>query len=199
MLATFAFDVCHEVYRGAREMLDEKIPTLSLENSAKYQWHPDRTPGLAEYVADFARAGERALGEPREGLLRRARRDGRPGGVRACPPGGRRACQQDGRRACQQTGRQACPPGERRACQQTGRRASRLILFRVFYLGGAEFHAARRHLGISELTWADWTEEIRTRVGQELLRSGIFPPSQYFQVMTRPAEADRGARRQMFG
>ena len=175
MLATFAFDVCHDVYRGAREMLDEKIPTLSLENSAKYQWHPDRTPGLAEYVADFARAGERALGEPREGPGR-ARRDGRAGGVRACL--------QAGRRACQETGRQACPPG----C----RRASRLILFRMFYLGGAEFQAARRHLGISELTWADWTEEIRTRVGQELLRSGIFPPSQYFQVSTRPTESDRG-------
>lgn len=166
MLATFAFDVCHDVYRGAREMLDAKIATLSLENCGKYQWHPDRTPGLAEYVADFARAGERALGERRDGPGR-ARRDGRAGGVRAC--------------------------------QQTGRQASRLILFRVFYLGGAEFHAARRHLGISETTWADWTEEIRLRVGRELLRSGIFPPSQYFQVMTRPAEADRGAMRQVFG
>src|ERR1700685_2282108 len=61
MLATFAFDVCHDVYRAAREVIDTKIPTLNLESSGKYVWHPDRMPHLAEYVADFARAGERAL------------------------------------------------------------------------------------------------------------------------------------------
>ncbi len=63
MLATFAFDVCHDVYRAAREVIDTKIPTLNMESSGKYMWHPDRMPRLAEYVADFARAGERALGE----------------------------------------------------------------------------------------------------------------------------------------
>src|SRR5487761_2503600 len=63
MLATFAFDVCHDVYKSAREVIDTKIPTLSLESSGKYTWHPDRLPRLAEYVADFARAGERALGD----------------------------------------------------------------------------------------------------------------------------------------
>lgn len=62
MLATFAFDVCHDVYRAAREAIDEKIPTLNMESSGKYQWHPDRMPRLAEFVCDFARAGERALG-----------------------------------------------------------------------------------------------------------------------------------------
>ena len=63
MLATFAFDVCHDVYRAAREVLDAKIPTLNAEVSGKYQWHPDRMPRLAEFVCDFARAGERALGD----------------------------------------------------------------------------------------------------------------------------------------
>ena len=62
MLATFAFDVCHDVYLAAREVIDTKIPTLSLESAGKYQWHPDRMPRLAEFVADFALAGERALG-----------------------------------------------------------------------------------------------------------------------------------------
>ena len=62
MLATFAFDVCHDVYQAAREVIDTKIPTLGMESSGKYLWHPDRLPRLAEYVADFARAGERALG-----------------------------------------------------------------------------------------------------------------------------------------
>lgn len=62
MLATFAFDVCHDVYRAAREAIDTKIPTLNPESSGKYQWRPDRMPRLAEYVCDFAQAGERALG-----------------------------------------------------------------------------------------------------------------------------------------
>ena len=54
MLATFAFDVCHDAYVAAREAIDSKIPTLNAESSGKYQWHPDRTPRLAEYVCDFA-------------------------------------------------------------------------------------------------------------------------------------------------
>jgi hypothetical protein len=141
MLATFAFDVCHDVYRAAREAIDLKIPTLSLESSGKYTWHPDRMPRLGEYVCDFARAGERALGDP--------------GRVRASP-----------------------------SCVRTSPsfvRASRMAMFRVYYLGGADYQAARRHLGISELTWADWSDEIRTRVGRELTRAGVFPPSKYFR------------------
>jgi len=62
-----------------------------------------------------------------------------------------------------------------------------MAMFRVYYLGGAEYQAARRHLGISELTWADWAEEIRRDVGRELTRSGVFPPSQYFREATAKA------------
>jgi hypothetical protein len=109
-------------------VIDTKIPTLNLESSGKYMWHPDRMPRLGEYVCDFARAGERALGDARQ------------------------------------------------------MRTSRMVMFRVYYLGGADYQAARRHLGISELTWADWAEEIRTRVGRELTRSGVFPPSKYFHA-----------------
>ena len=50
----------------------------------------------------------------------------------------------------------------------------------LYYLGGAEYHAARRQMGISELTWAQWAEEIRDRVGRELLRARLFPPGRYF-------------------
>ena len=127
MLATFAFDVCHDVYRAAREAIDTKIPTMSLESSGKYLWHPDRAPRLGEYVCDFARAGERALGDSSKA------------------------------------------------------RASRMVMFRVYYLGGADYQMARRHMGISEITWADWAEEIRARVGRELTRAGMFPPSKYFR------------------
>jgi len=162
MLATFAFDVCHDVYQAAREVIDTKIPTLSMESSGKYLWHPDRLPRLAEFVADFARAGERALGD---GAERRGGRDG----LRVGRIGGRREVRQA------------------EACPTAAHRASRMVMFRVFYLGGAEYQAARRHLGISELTWADWAGEIRTSVGRELASSGVFPPSKYFREMSARA------------
>jgi hypothetical protein len=157
MLATFAFDVCHDVYLAAREAIDTKIPTLNAESSGKYQWHPDRMPRLAEYVCDFARAGERALG------------------------GGSREGKSKGRQA------EACPTLLSASSSRDSFRASRMAMFRVYYLGGAEYHAARRHLGISELTWADWAEEIRRRVGRELTRAGVFPPSKYFRETTAKA------------
>jgi len=54
-------------------------------------------------------------------------------------------------------------------------------MFRLYYLGNAEYHAARRHVGIRELTWADWADEIRRLVGRELARAGVFPPAKYFR------------------
>ena len=179
MLATFAFDVCHDVYRAAREVIDTKIPTLNMESSGKYMWHPDRMPRLAEYVADFARAGERALGEAGQTLLptRADECRAQSGTSTRSAPGHVHTSGRNG---------QARVPVllERvRASPSLGQvRASRMAMFRVYYLGGAEYKAARRHLGISELTWADWAEEIRTRVGQELSRSGVFPPSKYFHA-----------------
>jgi len=196
MLATFAFDVCHDVYRAAREVIDTKIPTLNLESSGKYTWHPDRLPRLAEFVADFARSGERALGEG-AGAYGGGNRYGcgGRGEIKGKLKGGFRGnFRGDGRGEGNFSGKgkgnfngngegkdnfngnfnsrqaEACPTG-----------ASRMVMFRVYYLGGAEYQAARRHLGISEITWADWAEEIRTRVGQELTRAGVFPPSRYFR------------------
>ncbi len=132
MRAKDAFDICHEVYLHARQVLDEKLATVNTEFVADGLWRPDNKPKLAEYVVDFALAGERALGSTRG---------------------------------------------------RSSRLASRLILFRVYYLGGAPYEKARRHLGISELTWSQWTEEIRERVGRELLRAGLYPPGKYFKVM----------------
>lgn len=142
MRARDAFDICHEVYAAARELVDSRLPTLQLATASKYLWRPDLRPRLVEYVADFARAGERALVEQAPE-----------------PPRGLRA-------------------------RRGGLRASRLILFRLHYLGGAEYQAARHLLGLSERTWTDWTEEIRARVGHELLRAGIFPPGRYFREMS---------------
>jgi hypothetical protein len=184
MLATFAFDVCHDVYRAARDVIDTKIPTLNLESSGKYAWHPDRMPHLAEYVADFARAGERALGgdgrsRGREGNGKR-RRDRERNGTSA---GG------DAHGCSTICDRREIPRSARNdnvsvTFSSTTPRPSRMVMFRVFYLGGAEYNAARRHLGISEFTWADWADEIRACVGRELTRAGMFPPSKYFLATT---------------
>jgi hypothetical protein len=56
-----------------------------------------------------------------------------------------------------------------------------LIVFRMYYLGGAEYEAARLLLGLSERTWSDWAEEVRQRVGSELIRAGMYPPARYFR------------------
>jgi hypothetical protein len=62
--------------------------------------------------------------------------------------------------------------------------ASRRVLFEVYYVGGAEYEAARRHMGISPMAWANWAEEIRWRVGKELVRRRIFPPARYFKELS---------------
>jgi hypothetical protein len=174
MLATFAFDVCHDVYRAAREAIDSKIPTLNAEASGKYQWRPDRLPRLAEYVCDFARAGERALGF--DSLVEK-NKSGRGEDSRSLATGARPGS----------FGAGPSPKMLRTSPSQGSLRTSRLVMFRVYYLGGAEYQLARRHLGISELTWADWAEEIRRRVGRELARAGVFPPSKYFGEATAKA------------
>ena len=42
-----AFDVCWEVYRGAREVMESKrgIAALNMEMETKYEWRPDVRPG----------------------------------------------------------------------------------------------------------------------------------------------------------
>ncbi len=131
-----AFDVCHEVYASAREIMNSRMATIQMARASKFLWRPDLHPRLVEYVADFARAGERALAP------------------------------------------------------------SRLILFRLHYLGGCEYELARQRMGLSEVGWTNWTDEIRRDVGRELLRIGMFPPSRYFGEMTATQagrEDDRGA------
>lgn len=174
MLAAFAFDVCHDVYLAAREAIDCKIPTLNAEASGRYLWRPDRMPRLAEYVCDFALAGERALGAKPEDADLRAHR------LEVCP----------GLRGSPSAGSLRASPSLttlRTSPSPNSLRASRLAMFRLHYLGGAEYQLARRNMGISELTWADWGEEIRGRVGRELMRAGMFPPSKYFQEATERA------------
>lgn len=156
-----AFDVCHEVYAAAREIVNSRMPTLQMDRASQFLWRPDLKPRLVDYVADFALAGSRALGGEDDS--------------HSCV--GRRPAMPD------QTSRALAAkwklPRRRREL-----RASRLVLFRLYYLGGAEYHAARHVLGLSETSWSAWAEEIRTRVGRELLSAGMFPPSRYFRDMS---------------
>jgi hypothetical protein len=124
--AEIAFDVCWEVYRGAREVLETKrgVGALDWEQNTKYLWKPDLRPKLKDWVADFALAGEAALREPE--------------------------------------------------C------ASRMVMFRLYYLGLVEYERARHFLGLSERGWSNWSEEIRRVCGEELLRREMFPPRRYF-------------------
>ena len=63
MKTSAAFDVCHEIYLAARELVDSRLPTMQLASVSKFLWRPNLHPRLVEYVADFALAGERALAE----------------------------------------------------------------------------------------------------------------------------------------
>ena len=121
-----AFDVCWEVYRSAREVLESKrvVCALNWEDATKFLWRPDIRPRLNEYVADFALAGKAALDSPEH--------------------------------------------------------ASRMVLFRLYYLGLAPYDNARHFLGLSEQSWVSWSEEVRRRCGRELLSRGMFPPRRYF-------------------
>jgi len=122
----FAFDVCWEVYRGAREVLETKrgVCALNWQDSTRFLWRPDVRPRLNEWVADFALAGQAALAAPEQ--------------------------------------------------------ASRMVMFRLFYVGLAPYERARHFLGISETNWSKWNDEIRQRCGRELLRREMFPPRKYF-------------------
>lgn len=122
-----AFDVCWEVYRNVREVLDEKRGSGSAQNwkdSQKFLWRPDIRPRLNDWISDFTLAGQAALDGP-EG-------------------------------------------------------ASRMVMFRLYYLGLAPYERARHFLGLSEHSWVNWSEEIRRRCGKELLQRRMFPPRKYF-------------------
>lgn len=123
-----AFDVCWDVYRSAREVLEAKrgLSALNAKDMAKFLWRPDIRPRLTEWVADFTLAGQAALDGPD--------------------------------------------------------RASRMVLFRLYYLGLAPYENTRHYLGLSEHSWVNWTEEIRRRCGKELLERRMFPPRKYFSL-----------------
>ena len=58
--------------------------------------------------------------------------------------------------------------------------ASRMVMFRLYYLGLTPYERTRHFLGLSEYTWVNWSEDIRRRCGKELLHRRMFPPRKYF-------------------
>src|SRR5438270_14072962 len=58
-----AFDVCWEVYRSARVVMEAKrgLGALNWKEATKYLWRPDMPARMNEFVADFALAGCSAL------------------------------------------------------------------------------------------------------------------------------------------
>src|SRR5260370_8805767 len=109
-----AFDVCWEVCRGARGVVETKrgISALNWKDTGKFLWRPDFRPRLNEWVADFALAGQAALDGPDW--------------------------------------------------------ASRMVLFRIYYLGLAPYENPRHFLGLRRPRWGNLTGQIPHPCGQEL-------------------------------
>ncbi|PYU22544.1 MAG: hypothetical protein DMG32_17940 [Acidobacteria bacterium] len=169
-----AFRVCHEIYVAARERVNSRVPTTQMQSASKFLWRPDLRPRLVEYVADFARAGERALGKTSLGRNNAVMSTAFLGST---TPRLRGRADRIEKRV----------PAHAAFGAKKVPRASRLILFRLYYPGGAEYEAARHLLGLSERTWSDWAEEIRERVGAELIRAHMYPPARYFRQASAPA------------
>lgn len=102
-------------------------------------------------------------------------------------------------------------PDRARACEyiadfeRIGRRAlrrpewkGRLKLFNVHFVRGADYRRAVKLVGVAEGTFDYWYQEVTRTLGREFSRTGLFPPSRYFQSRTatpRRRERPRVARR----
>jgi len=57
----------------------------------------------------------------------------------------------------------------------------RLKLFRAYFVHGVDYQQSVRLVGVSEGTFDYWFREVKRAVGREFSRTGLFPPSTYFQ------------------
>ncbi|HEV2395921.1 MAG TPA: hypothetical protein VGS27_03120 [Candidatus Sulfotelmatobacter sp.] len=58
----------------------------------------------------------------------------------------------------------------------------RLKLFETYFLEGVEYRRAISLVGVAEGTFDYWFREVKRALGAEFLRTGMFPPSRYFQA-----------------
>ena len=85
--------------------------------------------------------------------------------------------------------------GRTKGARRSRSLASRAALFRVFYLGNADLHTARGHLGISELTWEQWSDDVRMPRGTaRFFIAEYFRLRDYFKDSTRCGEGEAGNR-----
>lgn len=86
-------------------------------------------------------------------------------------------------------------PDRARACEyiadfeRIGRHAlqrsewkGRLKLFNVYFVSGADYRRAVRLVGVAEGTFDFWYREVKRAIGAEFSRTGLYPPSRYFNV-----------------
>ncbi len=71
----------------------------------------------------------------------------------------------------------------------------RLKLFETYFLEGVEYRRAISVVGVAEGTFDYWFREVKRALGAEFSRTGLFPPSKYFQAANQgklPAGERRG-------
>jgi len=86
-------------------------------------------------------------------------------------------------------------PDRARACdyiadfERIGRRSltrpewrGRLKLFEVYFVRGADYRRAIRLVGVAEGTFDYWYREVKRTIGREFSRTGLHPPSRYFNT-----------------
>lgn len=74
----------------------------------------------------------------------------------------------------------------------------RLKLFETYFLNGAEYRRAVSLVGVAEGTFDYWFGEIKRTVGAEFSRTGLFPPSRYFQLRGEVARGKGASKRTMW-
>jgi hypothetical protein len=65
----------------------------------------------------------------------------------------------------------------------------RLKLFNAYFVRGADYRHAVRLVGVAECTFDYWYREVKRVVGAEFGRTGLFPPSRYFQSRLEKPES----------
>lgn len=94
-------------------------------------------------------------------------------------------------------------PDRVRACEfvadfeRIGRRAlhrpewrGRLRLFETYFVDGVEYRRAINLIGVAEGTFDYWFQQVKRTLGTEFSRTGLFPPSGYFQCRKGGREKD---------
>jgi hypothetical protein len=57
----------------------------------------------------------------------------------------------------------------------------RVKLFEIYFLGGVEYRRAIPLVGVLEGTFDYWLQEVKKAASREYSRTGLYPPSHYFQ------------------